>query len=275
MNAQVSRRSVLGALVVSFSLSRAFAQEGGQQAAAAPNLPGSLRSTPMLDAWVRIDSAGQITVFTGKVELGQGIKTALIQIAAEELDVPPGAIRLITADTALTPDEGVTAGSHSMQDSGTAILNACANVRALLAEAAATQLSLAPAQVTTSGDGKMIAGGRSATYGELASSLSLHVQAKSNMPRRAGAHKQIGRDLRRVDIPAKLTGGPAYVHDLRLPGMLHARVLRGPSDGTSIDVSSVASQVEAMPGVVKLVRNGGFCAVVAEREWTAIQALQR
>ncbi|HET9160515.1 MAG TPA: molybdopterin cofactor-binding domain-containing protein, partial [Caulobacteraceae bacterium] len=181
----------------------------------------------------------------------------------------------ITADTTLTPNEGVTAGSHSMQDSGTAILNACANVRALLAEAAATQLSLAPAQVTTTGDGRMTAGGRSATYGELASMLSLHVQARPDMPRRPGPHKQIGRDLPRVDIPAKLTGGGAYVHDLRLPGMLHARVARGPSDGTALDVSTVAAQVEAMPGVVRLVRNGGFCAVVAEREWTAIQALQR
>ena len=85
---------------------------------------GSLKQTPLLDSWVRIDTAGKITIFTGKVEFGQGIKTALIQIAAEALDVSPGQIELVTADTARTPNEGFTAGSHSMQDSGTAILNA-------------------------------------------------------------------------------------------------------------------------------------------------------
>src|ERR1051326_2136177 len=116
----LSRRAVLagaGALVVSFSLVpwRVVAQ-----APPAPKLPPSLEKSPMLDAWIRIDADGKITIFTGKAELGQGIKTALIQVAAEEMVVPPKAIHLVTADTALTPNEGYTAGSHSMQDSGTA-----------------------------------------------------------------------------------------------------------------------------------------------------------
>jgi nicotinate dehydrogenase subunit B len=268
-----SRRDLLsaGALVVAFSLApRAF----GQGPARAPGLPGSLRQTPMLDAWIRIDGQGQITIFTGKAELGQGIKTALIQVAAEELDVPPGAIRLVTADTERTPNEGVTAGSHSMQDSGTAILNAAANVRALLAEAAAKRWGVAPDAVTPSGDGRMKGpSGQAAAYGELAAGLSLHVEARPDVPRRQGPHRTIGREFARVDIPAKCTGGQAYVQDLRLPGMLHARVVRGRSDGERLKAADVKA-VEAMPGVVKVVRQGRFLAVVAERQWTAIQAMR-
>ena len=278
-----SRRELLsaGALVVAFSLvPRAFGQgrsnggEGGQQAGRAPGLPGSLRQTPMLDAWIRIDGQGAITVFTGKAELGQGIKTALVQVAAEELDVAPAAIRLITADTERTPNEGVTAGSHSMQDSGTAILNAAANVRMLLAEAAARRWTLSPDAVVTAGDGRMKGpGGRTAAYGELARSLSLHVEAKPDAPRRQGPRRTVGREFARVDIPAKCTGGQAYVQDLRLPGMLHARVVRGRSEGERLRAPDVKA-VEAAPGVVKVVQKGAFLAVVAERQWTAIQAMR-
>jgi CO/xanthine dehydrogenase Mo-binding subunit len=275
---ELSRRGLLaggGALVVAFSFASAAAQEGGPQKAVAPGLPGSLKSTPMLDAWIRVDADGRITVFTGKAELGQGIRTALLQVAAEELDVAPAGLTLVTADTGRTPNEGVTAGSHSMQDSGTAILNAAANVRMLLAQAAAQRWGVAADGVATTGDGRLrVADGRTAGYGELAAALSLHVEAKPDVPRRNGPHRIMGRNLPRVDIPAKVTGGPAYVQDLRLPGMLHARVVRGPSYGTQpgpLDEAAVA----VMPGVVKLVRNGRFAAVVAENEWTAVQALHR
>ena len=146
----LSRRGVLaggGALVLSFSLLQPadlLAQEaqGAKPPPQEPKLPGSLKTEPMLDAWIRIDADGTVTVFTGKAELGQGIKTALIQVAAEQLDVDPGAVRLITADTGQTPNEGYTAGSHSMQDSGTAILHAAAQVRAILIGLAATRLDL-------------------------------------------------------------------------------------------------------------------------------------
>ena len=146
----LSRRGFLagaGALVISFSLLPRLAS--AQEAATADKaldqgaaLPGSLKDAPMLDSWIRIDADGGITVFTGKVELGQGIKTALIQIAAEELVVEPHRINLITADTSRTPDEGYTAGSQSMQMSGTAILNAAAQVRALLFGMAAARFDV-------------------------------------------------------------------------------------------------------------------------------------
>ena len=131
----LSRRGLLasaGALIVSFSLSGAMAQEAqnkGEEPRQPTPLPGSLKDSPLLDSWIRIGADGSITVFTGKAELGQGIKTALMQIAAEQLGVDPAAITLVTADTGQTPNEGYTAGSHSMQDSGTAILHAAAQRR--------------------------------------------------------------------------------------------------------------------------------------------------
>jgi len=276
---ELSRRRLIGAgaLVVAFTLApRALSQEGGgPHKPVDPGLPGSLKTTPSLDAWIRIDAQG-ITVFTGKAELGQGIKTALLQVAAEELDVAAGAIHIVTADTGRTPNEGFTAGSHSMQDSGTAILNAAANVRLLLAEAAARRLGVAPESLATTGDGRLKApDGRSVSYQALASHLSLHVAARPGAPKRPiGARRVMGHDLPRLDIPAKVTGGAAYVQDLRLPGMLHARVVRGPSYGTELKAVDTAV-VSALPGLVKVVRNGRFTAIVAEREWTAIQALQR
>jgi CO/xanthine dehydrogenase Mo-binding subunit len=171
----LTRRHLLagaGALVVGFSLAgRGFAQDNN----AAPKLPGSLADSPMLDSWIRIDGEGVITVLTGKAELGQGVRTALIQIAAEELAVDPAEIRLVTADTGQTPDEGYTAGSQSMQNSGTAIRNAAAQVRELLAEEAARRLNTAPDQLRA--EQKKLTGpdGHSLTYGELAESMDLHV----------------------------------------------------------------------------------------------------
>jgi CO/xanthine dehydrogenase Mo-binding subunit len=267
---RLARRAFLAnALVVTFALSRgALAQGRGKK------LPQSLATTPELDAWIRVGTDGTITVFTGKAELGQGIRTALTQVAAHELAVLPEQIDLVTADTARTPDEGVTAGSHSMQDSGTAILNAAANVRALLAEAAAWQFAIAPGQVEMRDGVAYAPDGRQIGYGDLASSLSLKVEVRLDQPRREGGKPVIGQNLPRLDIPAKVSGGEAYVQDMRLPGMLHARVVRGPSDGTRVKAADIAA-VEKMPGVMKIVRDGGFMAVIADHEWRAVKALHR
>jgi CO/xanthine dehydrogenase Mo-binding subunit len=267
----LARRAFLAnALVVTFALSRgARAQDDDEK-----KLPPSLAKTPELESWIRVNADGRVTVFTGKAELGQGIRTALTQVAAHELAMPPALIQLITADTGLTPDEGVTAGSHSMQDSGTAILNAAANVRALLAEAAAWQFAIAAEQVEMRDGTAYAPDGRRIGYGQLASALSLEVEADPDMPRREGGTSVIGQDLPRLDIPAKVSGRAAYVQDIRLPGMLHARVVRGPSDGTRVKATDIAA-VEKMPGVVKVVREGSFMAVIADREWRAVKALHR
>ncbi len=276
----LSRRAFLaggGGLVVSFSLAgRPMAQEEtaapSSPAAGAAALPGSLAQTPMLDAWIKVDAAGQVSVFTGKAELGQGLRTAVIQLAAEQLSLPPERIRLVTADTGLTPNEGFTAGSHSMQDSGTAIFNAAGQVRALLVEAAARQFGLPPEQLTAEGGAVFAPDGRSLGYGPLAAGSSLHVAARPATglgdPK---SYRVIGTSLPRVDIPAKVTGGVAYIQDMRLPGMLHARVVRQPSPGAILTTVDAAA-VERLPGVVKVVRDGDYLAVVAEREWQAVRA---
>jgi len=265
------RRS--GALVVAFSLApRALAQ--GAAKAAGAKLPGSLAKEPFLDAWIRVDANGDVTVFTGKAELGQGIKTALLQVAAEELDVALDRIALVTADTARTPNEGFTAGSHSLQDSGTAIRNAAAQVRALLVREAARRWNAPPDALRTMNGVVSSADDRHAGYGELAASLELHVQAQPRAPlKEPSAFRVMDRAVPRVDIPAKVTGGAAYVHDLRLPGMLHARVVRPPGYGAKL-ASLGEHEVERLPGVVKVIRDGSFLAVVAEREWGAIQAMR-
>jgi CO/xanthine dehydrogenase Mo-binding subunit len=261
------RAFIANALIVSFALD-------GRGLAQGRKLPPSLAKAPDLDSWIRVGSDGRITVFTGKAELGQGLKTALMQVAAHELATPFASIDLVTADTARTPDEGVTAGSHSMQDSGTAIVNACANVRALLAEAAAWQFAIGVDRITLRDGAAHTPDGRNIGYGDLAAALSLHVAAKPDMPRRRDGPRLLGKDLPRVDIPAKVTGGAAYLQDMRLPGMLHARVVRGPSDGTTVKPADVAA-VGKMPGVAKVVRNGHFLAVVADQEWRAVKAMHR
>jgi nicotinate dehydrogenase subunit B len=269
-----SRRLVLGggALTVFFALSpSATAHEG---AGLATHLAGDLRTQPRLDAWIRMGAEGRVTVFTGKAELGQGLKTAILQIAADELDAPLGQLDLITADTGLTPNEGVTAGSHSMQDSGSAIRNAAANVRWLLIEAAARRWSLAPEHLSTGQATVRAPDGRSLAYAVLASELDLAVDARPDAPLRPRGDGPIGKDVPRVDIPAKLSGGAAYVQDLRPQGMVHARVVRGPSDGTALGQADIAA-VRATPGVIAVVQKGRFLAVVAEGEWQAIQAHQR
>jgi nicotinate dehydrogenase subunit B len=276
MNGPVNldRRQVLaggGALIVSFSLPEALAQE--HAATAAPKPPGSLATSPYLDAWIRIDADG-ITAFTGKAELGQGFKTAFQQIAAEELDVPFEAIKVVTADTGRTANEGYTAGSHSMQDSGTAILNAAAQVRALLIAEAARRLDL-PAENLRTENGAVVApDGQRFGYGDLVASDMLHVQAqvKSNLKDPA-TYKVVGQPVPRVDIPAKVTGGAAYVQDMRLPGMVHARLVRPPSYGAQL-VECDTSSVEKLPGVVKVVRSRNFLAVVANKEFQAIKAMR-
>ncbi|MGC1464804.1 MAG: molybdopterin cofactor-binding domain-containing protein [Pseudolabrys sp.] len=269
-----SRRLVLetgGALVVSFAMfPRAFAQN---TPAATPKLPGDLNKFPMLDSWIAIDGGGTITVFSGKAELGQGIKTALIQCAAEELEVSPAAITLITADTERTPNEGYTAGSHSMQDSGTAILNAAAQVRAMLIELAATRLNLPPEKLHAQNAAVVADDGRGVAYKDLIVGQDLHRAAQPNSPLKAPKdYRVIGNPLPRVDIPGKLTGQPSYVQDMRPARMLHARVVRPPSYGAKL-MSVDTAAVEHMPGVVKVVRNGSFLAVAAQAEFQAISAM--
>jgi CO/xanthine dehydrogenase Mo-binding subunit len=279
---EITRRGLLagtGFLMVSFSVSRALGQEAAPatpaaQTAGTPPLPGSLADDPYLDSWIKIDAGNHITVFTGKAELGQGVKTALLQLAADELEVEPGDIELVTADTGLTPDEGYTAGSQSMMNSGAAIRNAAAQVRDLLIAQAASRFGIDASALQAKGKSILASDGRSVAYGELVSEQALHLkaqpQSKLTPP---SALRYIGKPMQRVDIPGKVTGGVSYVQDLKLDGMLHARVVRPPSYGAKLldfDQTSIAS----MPGIVSVIRDGNYLAVVAEQEFQAIKAMQ-
>jgi len=257
----VNRRQFLqtgGALIVSFSIP-AWAQK----------LPGALERMPQIDSWIRIGADGSITVFTGKAELGQGVKTAFLQIAADQLAVDMRAIQLVTADTALTPNEGYTAGSNSMKDSGTAILNAAAQAREILLAEASKRLG---APVIAQNGEAVSADGRRIAYGQLVEGKLLSVRAAPES-KLGNARRFVGKSIQRIDIPAKVTGGAAYVHDLRLPGMVHARVVRPPSYGAQLKSANIEAAAK-MPGVIKIVRDGSFLAVVAGREWEAVQALR-
>jgi CO/xanthine dehydrogenase Mo-binding subunit len=278
MNAPLilDRRRVLaggGALIVSFSLADAFAQDQSTPAAApAPSPPGSLKQAPFLDSWIRVDADG-ITAFTGKAEIGQGFRTAFQQIAAEELDVPFESVKIVTADTQLTANEGYTSGSNSMKDSGTAIQNAAAQVRALLLAEAARRLDLPLENFRTENGAVISPDGRRLRYGDLVAAGMLHVQAQpKSQLKDPSTFKVMGQPIPRVDIPAKVTGGAAYVQDMRLPGMVHARIVRPPSYGAQLDDCDT-SAVEKLPGVVKVVRDGNFLAVVATKQFQAIKAM--
>jgi len=258
-----SRRDFLkagGALVLFFSLENSL----GQTAPA--RLPGSLNTNRMLNAWLRIDADGTVTIYTGKIELGQGIGTALAQIAADELDVEMKRIRMVHGDTAVTPNEGQTAGSLSVETSGTAVRFACAEAREMLLAVAATRLGTQDLKVV---DGTI---NGTLDYWTLAGEIDLKKEASGTAkPKAPSEHKWVGKSIARHDIPKKFTGGAAYVQDIRLPGMVFGRLVRPPSPGAQL-VSVNEESVRKLPGVVAVVRDGNFLAVAAEREEQAIKA---
>ena len=238
-------------------------------------LPGSLDGNRALDRWLRINSDGTVTVFPGKVEIGQGILTALLQIVAEELDIGIGRIRLAPADTSYSPDEGMTSGSRSIQESGMALRYAAAEARDLLLQRAADKLGVSLERLSVA-DGEIIArsGGRT-TYWELTSDDLLKREATAELaPKPAAHHTVVGSSVPRLDIPAKVTGVPAYVQDIELPGMLHGRVARPPSRRARLAAFDEA-EVRALSGVTAVVRDGDFLGVIAEREDQAIRAQRR
>src|SRR5258707_2647878 len=233
MNApMISRREFtagVGAIVVAFSLDpkAALAQQPAR-------LPGSLQTNRMLDAWIRIDADGSATVNTGKVELGQGIVTALAQIAAEELDLPLARVSIVSGDTGRTPNEGMTAGSQSIENSGTALRLAAAEVRAILIELASQRLAMSADSLSVADGVVSAANGKTVSYAALAASADLHREATATVrPKPAGLHRIVGQSIARFDIPGKVTGKETYVQDLRLPGMVHGRVVRPPNYGAT------------------------------------------
>ena len=271
MPLNLKRRKFLkdtGVIVSAFTLAgpAAVAQQSGA-------LPGGLNNNRMLDGWIRINSNNSVTVFTGKCEIGQGILTALTQIAADELDVIYERIEIISADTARTPNEGMTAGSLSIESSGTALRYACAEARGLLLAAAAKKLNIAAEKLSVF-DGEISASSVRMTYWDVARDMSLQREATARFTLKPTTqHKFIGKSVPRRDFPAKVTGGAAFVQDMRLPGMVFGRVVRPPSYRAQLRSVNDAA-VKDMPGVVAVMRDGNFLAVAAQREEQAIKAAQ-
>ena len=237
-------------------------------------LPPSLRANPLLARWLAILPQGQVEVRSGKVELGQGIATALAQIVAEELDVAPARIRMLAASTEHSPNEGFTSGSLSVQDSGSALRQACAEARDIYLQAAARRLEVAVQDLEVQ-DGEIRvrgAPGVRTSYWELADPALLQCAASGRATPKA--ERAPARELQRLDLPDKLMGRPAFLHDLALPGMLHARVAHPPSPAAQL-LELDAAAVEALPGVLRVLREGSFLAVVAGSEHAADRALRK
>ncbi|MGB0084286.1 MAG: molybdopterin cofactor-binding domain-containing protein [Rhodomicrobiaceae bacterium] len=242
---------------------------------ASPDLRGNLRSNPVLSKWVRLRPEGVVEVHPGKVEIGQGILTALAQLAADELDVALERIRLVPANTVSNPNEGMTSGSMSIQDSGMAVRQACAEARAIFLAAAAERLGV-PAETLTVEDGIIRGQGNlSVSYFDMAEDGLLDRKATGAVaPKPVVARRVAGRSVARLDLPDKVFGAPRYIHDLVLPGMLHGRTLRPSAPGSKL-IRLDADEVRQMPGVRAVVRDGSFAGVVADTEWHAAEALAR
>jgi CO/xanthine dehydrogenase Mo-binding subunit/aerobic-type carbon monoxide dehydrogenase small subunit (CoxS/CutS family) len=241
--------------------------------AGAGSLPGSLAANPVLSRWLDFGRHGEVTVRVGKVEYGQGIWTALAQVAAEELQVDLARVRMAPVSTSTSPDEGVTSGSRSVQDSGSALRQACAQARELLLTAAADRLAGQPAALTVT-DGQILASGRPTglSYWSLASPGTLDRPAGDPVPTRPpGGWIVAGRAAARLDLPDKVTGRPRFIHDLVLPGMLFGRVVRPPSVAAEL---SELPAVRLGPGDL-LVQDGSFVGVVAETDRAALRAARR
>jgi CO/xanthine dehydrogenase Mo-binding subunit len=271
MTIHASRRDVLkggGALVVSFSLSGALGKALAQDVK-----PVALTE---VDSFLAIDRSGVVTLYTGKVDVGTGIATALRQMVADELDVPLNLTKLVQGDTALTPDQGKTWGSLSIQLGGMQLRNAAATAKAALLEEAAKRLDAKKEDLKVV-DGVVSAGNKRVSYGELVGGKSFALKldhAKPAASKDPKDYKLVGKPVPRVDIPDKVTGRFTYVHDFRVPGMLHGRVVRPPAIGATLDNVDETS-IKDVAGVVKVVRQGNFLGVVAESEWGAIKAAQR
>ena len=250
--------------------------------------PGALsvvrpRENGSFETFVRITADGSVTAYNGHVDLGTGIRTALGQIVAEELDVSFARVVVVLGDTAQVPNQGATIASETIQITAVPLRRAAAQARHFLAARAAERLEL-PIEELSIEDG-LIRGpsNRSVSYGELIADETIRLDLADDVTVKAvGAYSIVGQSVPRVDLPAKATGEAVYVHDLRVPGMLHGRVVRppyagvdaGPFVGTSLVAVDEAS-VRDIPGIVAVVRIADFVGVVAEREENAIKAAAR
>jgi CO/xanthine dehydrogenase Mo-binding subunit len=270
-SSRISRRALLksGALTVGFALA------GGRlRGAAAQGAAARVLDPKQVDAFIAVNGDGSVTLYCGKVDLGTGLRIAMRQILAEELGVPIARINMIEGDTALTPDQGRTAGSNGIQRGGVQIRQAAATARKALIELAAKRLNVPAADlITAEGEVRPRAGGAGIKFAELLAGNKFDLQLDPKAPLKdPRTYTIVGKPLPRPDVPARVDGSHVFVHDMKVPGMLHGRIIRPPAIGAelrSVDEASVAH----LPGV-KVVRIKDFLAVVAEDEWTCVRAMR-
>jgi CO/xanthine dehydrogenase Mo-binding subunit len=271
MNATIDRRALLqtgGGLVVTFSLP--FDQPKAQAAAGAKTL-----SPDRVDGFLAIAADGRVTVYSGKVDLGTGVLTALTQIVAEELNVPMSSVAIIEGDTALTPDQGPTYGSLSIQNGGMQLRRAAATARREILRRAAARLERDVSTLSIREGVVISASGQRLPIGSLVDGATLALKIDEDAPNKAPAdYALVGTPVPRLDIPDKVTARFTFMQDFKLPGMLHGRVVRPSGFGATL-ISYDESSVAHIPGIVKVVRINNFLGVVANAEWSAIKAAQQ
>ena len=240
-----------------------------------PKLPVSLAANPLLSSWIRFSTEGQVLVSPGKVEIGQGIVTTLAQLAADELDIDIGRVKMVRASTASSPNEGVTSGSLSVQQSGRAIRQACAEIRQIFLTAASERFEV-DAESLDINDGTISGPGNIRTsYWELASVVALDREATGGASPKAATKRTLaGSSVQRLDIPDKVFARPRFLHDQMLPGMLHGRVLRPEILGATL-VDLPEQSARSVGGIIAIMRDGNFCGVVNETETGAEAAVKK
>lgn len=282
----ITRRQFLkgtGALIVSFNI----LPPAGKVFAQFAKLPSGDIDPTSLDSWLAITPDGLVTFYTSKVELGTGTITALAQIVAEELDVPFANIKMVQGDTSTSIEQGSTVGSRTIERAGPQIRQAAAAARQELLKLAAARLN-APVEKLAVADGVVSVAGdasKKTSYGQLIGGKKFNTkisasgtgwdmkvapEVKAKDPKQ---YKVVGQSVKRVELPAKVTGEHNYIHDVRIPGMLHGRVVRPPVINTE-PVSIDDDSIKGIPGVVMIAREGKFVGVVAKTEWAAIKAAQ-
>jgi CO/xanthine dehydrogenase Mo-binding subunit len=294
---QFSRRSFVkggGALIVGFGLTGAgFAGKAAASSTADATLGGPWATVPLtsLDSWLRIGQDGKVTAFSSRVDAGQGLDTGFMQIIADELDVPFSSIKLITGDSALTPEHGGIGSASGMINQSQPLRWAAAEARLALLKLASARFGVPVAQLSVS-DGVITAGSQRVTYGELIGGQLFKVNLRQvslpGVPVRSGAtayvtgeaqlkqtsqYKVIGKSIPRVDIPGKVTGAWTYAHNVRIPGMVHARLVLPPSPSSKL-VRINGFKGGKPDGLIRVFSKGNFVAVVTEREYEAIQGMK-
>ncbi len=263
-----------GALVIAFSLPRRI---GAATAGLPAARPAADLASDQVDAWLAVGADGRVTLFSGKVELGTGVETALSQIVAEELDVAVARVAVVQGDTGRTPNQGYTVGSKTLQLGAPPIRRAAAEARRALLELAAARLAAPPDRLAVADGVVSVAGdaGRRVSYAELVGGRRLRRTIDpATGPKPPDRYTVVGTSVPRVELPAKVAGSHVYVHDVRVPGMLHGRVVRPPAAGARL-VSVDEASLRDVPGIVRVVRRGDFLGVVAEREEQAVRAARQ